>query len=250
MLLQHSDSPELSPEMDGLLRRLASFDTRSLYPRFGHNVLATCTYCQSFNDFAFYALPRPFLSYIREIAFIGVRVLCVRIFVCINECVAQLITLPSTPAVSLRKPTVAGLILLALGEAYTLATVAIIVPKRGSDERTIMVLIPPFFSLPQYANSSTVARQPPYSPAPRLPIPASPHTLLATPPHAPPDPHPIPLHSASSDLGFHTKDPVDGPRRNAPDTQPPPPLAPPAQVWPRREHASTYVPRACGEVVG
>ncbi|KAF9457939.1 hypothetical protein BDZ94DRAFT_1227195 [Collybia nuda] len=120
MLLQRSDPPELSPEMEGLLRRLASFDTRSLYPRFGHNVLTMCTYCQSFNDFALYALPRPLLSYIREIAFIG------------------LITLPSTLAAPLRKPAVAGLVLLALSEIYTLATVAITIPKRDSDERTTM----------------------------------------------------------------------------------------------------------------
>lgn len=72
LLLQHSPTPDLSPELDGLLRRLASFDARALYARFGHNVLATCTYCHSFDDFALYALPRPVLSYIREIAFIGV----------------------------------------------------------------------------------------------------------------------------------------------------------------------------------
>lgn len=73
LLLRHSDAPELSEELERLLQRLASFDVRSLYPRFGHNVLTTCTYCQSFEDFALYALPRPILSYIREIAFVGVR---------------------------------------------------------------------------------------------------------------------------------------------------------------------------------
>jgi len=70
LLLRHSD---LTPELEVLLKRLASFDTRSFYPRFGHNVLVACTYCQSFDDFALYALPRPLLAYIREIAFIGVR---------------------------------------------------------------------------------------------------------------------------------------------------------------------------------
>lgn len=63
----------LTPDLEYLLKRLASFDTRTLYPRFGHNVLATCTYCKSFDDFALYALPRPLLAYIREIAFMGVR---------------------------------------------------------------------------------------------------------------------------------------------------------------------------------
>jgi hypothetical protein len=64
---------DLDPELESLLKRLASFDTRTLYPRFGHNVVATCAYCQSFDDFALYALPRPLLAYIREMAFIGVR---------------------------------------------------------------------------------------------------------------------------------------------------------------------------------
>lgn len=70
LLLKRS---HLTQDLEFLLKRLASFDTRALYPRFGHNVLATCTYCQSFGDFVLYALPRPFLAYLREIAFIGVR---------------------------------------------------------------------------------------------------------------------------------------------------------------------------------
>jgi hypothetical protein len=73
LLIRHSD---LTPELEALLKRFASFDTRTFYPRFGHNVLASCTYCQSFDDFALYALPRPLLAYIREAAFIGVRVRC------------------------------------------------------------------------------------------------------------------------------------------------------------------------------
>jgi hypothetical protein len=73
LLLRKSDRLDLNPELESLLKRLASFDTRTLYPRFGHNVIATCTYCQSFDDFALYALPRPLLAYAREMAFIGVR---------------------------------------------------------------------------------------------------------------------------------------------------------------------------------
>ena len=81
------------PYLDILLKRLGLLELRSLYFRcvslrvffyvagwfglrtldsFGHNVLTTCSYCQSFNDFALYALPTPLLEYIREIAFIGV----------------------------------------------------------------------------------------------------------------------------------------------------------------------------------
>jgi len=72
LLLRVSSTPDLDPELGGLLERLASFEARTLYLRFGHNVLATCTYCRSTEDFALYALPRAVLSYIREITFVGV----------------------------------------------------------------------------------------------------------------------------------------------------------------------------------
>ncbi|KAF8067757.1 hypothetical protein FPV67DRAFT_1415762 [Lyophyllum atratum] len=110
LLIRQSDTPELNPELDGLLRRLASFDVRTLYPRFGHNVLATCTYCHSFEDFAVYALPRAVMSYIREVAFVG------------------LITTRR------RKIAVTALFLMALLEFYTLATVEIKIPLRGSNQ--------------------------------------------------------------------------------------------------------------------
>ncbi|KAF5383280.1 hypothetical protein D9615_005049 [Tricholomella constricta] len=113
LLLRHSDAPELNPEFEELLRRLASFDVRSLYPRFGHNVLATCTYCHSFEDFALYALPRPVMSYLREIAFLG------------------LITTRR------RKVAVTALLAMALLEFYVLATVEIKIPLRGSNEPVI-----------------------------------------------------------------------------------------------------------------
>ena len=44
----------------------------NMFSRFGHQVLTTCSYCQSFDDFALYAFPGPLLEYIREIAFVGV----------------------------------------------------------------------------------------------------------------------------------------------------------------------------------
>ncbi|KAG6816346.1 hypothetical protein H0H87_006761 [Tephrocybe sp. NHM501043] len=71
LLLRYSDTPELDTELEELLRRLTSFEVRTLYPRFGHNVIATCSYCHSFEDFALYFLPRPIISYIREMAFVG-----------------------------------------------------------------------------------------------------------------------------------------------------------------------------------
>jgi hypothetical protein len=81
LLLRESEGPELSLELEALLHRLASFEARTLYPRFGHNVVATCDYCYEFVDFACYAMPRPILSYIREAAFIGVSVSLSKVYV-------------------------------------------------------------------------------------------------------------------------------------------------------------------------
>jgi len=113
LLLRQSDTPDLNEEFEGLLRRLASFDVRTLYPRFGHNVLATCTYCHSFEDFALYALPRPVMSYIREIAFIG------------------LVTTRR------RKAAVTALFSMAVLEFYLLVTVQIKIPLRGSNQPVV-----------------------------------------------------------------------------------------------------------------
>ncbi|KAG5353433.1 hypothetical protein J132_11256 [Termitomyces sp. J132] len=71
LLLQKSDTPEVGAEFDELLKRMSSFESRSLYLRFGHNVITTCSYCNSFQDFALYFLPRPIMSYLREAAFVG-----------------------------------------------------------------------------------------------------------------------------------------------------------------------------------
>ncbi|KAK0442109.1 hypothetical protein EV421DRAFT_594387 [Armillaria borealis] len=71
LLLKNSDGPELPRAIEQLLRRMGSFETRTLYVRFGHDVVATCEYCHSYGDFAFFALSTSILSYIREIAIVG-----------------------------------------------------------------------------------------------------------------------------------------------------------------------------------
>lgn len=80
----------LPPHLEDLISRLSSFDARALYVRcvscslvhyihliarvyhrFGHDVLSSCHYCRSYDDFALYALPRPVLEYIREATVLG-----------------------------------------------------------------------------------------------------------------------------------------------------------------------------------
>ncbi|KAK0482419.1 hypothetical protein IW261DRAFT_1396550 [Armillaria novae-zelandiae] len=71
LLLKNSDDPELPRAIEQLLRRMGSFETRTLYVRFGHDVVATCDFCHSYGDFAFFALSTSILSYIREVAIVG-----------------------------------------------------------------------------------------------------------------------------------------------------------------------------------
>ena len=90
--LQRSAQAPLPDYLNALLRRFDSFELRSLYIRylfafypylilvfisgpfrFGHNVVLTCEHCGTMEDYALYALPRPALAYLREIALVGVR---------------------------------------------------------------------------------------------------------------------------------------------------------------------------------
>ncbi|KAK2465605.1 hypothetical protein APHAL10511_002497 [Amanita phalloides] len=96
---------------DILLQRLENPQLRALYVRFGHNVLLTCEHCQTYTDYALYAIPRPALAYLREIAFVG------------------LITLD-------RRPLGVGILAAAfVSEAYWLATVPISVPPPNTHLR-------------------------------------------------------------------------------------------------------------------
>ncbi|KAG7447007.1 uncharacterized protein BT62DRAFT_97226 [Guyanagaster necrorhizus] len=72
LLLKNSDERELPRAIEQLLGRMGSFETRTLYVRFGHDVVASCEYCHSYGDFALFALATSILSYICEIAIVGV----------------------------------------------------------------------------------------------------------------------------------------------------------------------------------
>ncbi|KIJ96971.1 hypothetical protein K443DRAFT_268614 [Laccaria amethystina LaAM-08-1] len=107
ILLQRTSDTALPPETDRVLTKLKLLEVRRLYVRFGHDVFATCDYCQSLSDYALYGLPRPLLSYVREVAVIG------------------LFTLPTTPLAHLRSIGIGTLIPAGLTEAYWLLTVPV-----------------------------------------------------------------------------------------------------------------------------
>ncbi|KAF8911710.1 hypothetical protein CPB85DRAFT_1220714 [Mucidula mucida] len=71
ILLKHSPEPNLPAHLEQLLAKMNSFDTRTLYVRFGHEAVATCEYCHSYTDFAFHSLPSAAMAYVREVAVVG-----------------------------------------------------------------------------------------------------------------------------------------------------------------------------------
>jgi hypothetical protein len=151
----------LPPYLDTLLKRLGSMDTRSLYFRyvnklafflwteelsfipfsFGHEVLTACSYCQSFNDYALYALPSAMLEYIREIGFIGVCLLfSTPMFLSSNIfCLFQALTLPTSPKAHLRPLGLGTLIALLMVEAYNTLTIQFVIPPIGDNSKMTMV---------------------------------------------------------------------------------------------------------------
>ncbi|PFH47722.1 hypothetical protein AMATHDRAFT_67122 [Amanita thiersii Skay4041] len=113
-LLSRSPDGELPEHIKYLLARLDPFEMRSLYVRYGHNILLTCTHCQSLQDFSLYALPRPLLSYIREITLVG------------------LLTLDALNRAHLRTFGVGVLVAAFVTESYWLATVPIHIPPAST----------------------------------------------------------------------------------------------------------------------
>jgi hypothetical protein len=97
--------------------RLANFELRALYVRFGHNVIFTCEHCRTFEDYALYALPRPALAYLREIALIG------------------LFTLEKLNRSHLRPLAVGILVAAFVTETYLLATAPISIPSPNVNVR-------------------------------------------------------------------------------------------------------------------
>jgi len=96
-------------------------DMRALYFRFGHEVVTACSYCQSFNDYALYALPIALLEYIREIGFIGA------------------LTLPTSSKAHLRPLGLGTLIALLMVEAYNTLIIQFVIPPIGDNSKMTML---------------------------------------------------------------------------------------------------------------
>ncbi|KAF8636356.1 hypothetical protein AX16_011007 [Volvariella volvacea WC 439] len=158
----------LPRHLEVLLKRLSSFDARTLYLRFGHDALTHCEYCHGFDDFAMYALSPVLVSYILEAAVIG------------------LVTMRNSHREPLRTLGLGILVCAGVSEAYNLLTTPIQIPQRGHGEGVFMwydnltfLRHTLFLLLPVLISSPLVLYLPPaLSPFPRIPHPTKPgHTI-------------------------------------------------------------------------
>jgi len=99
--------------LEDLLARLSSFDARTLYVRFGQQVLQDCEYCKTFDEYALFALPGPVLQYIREAGVIG------------------LLTIRGSHHERWRMYAIAALVCASVLEGYWVATTTVQVPTDG-----------------------------------------------------------------------------------------------------------------------
>ncbi|THU96232.1 hypothetical protein K435DRAFT_664817 [Dendrothele bispora CBS 962.96] len=169
ILLMNSDEPTLPKHIEQLLTRLGSFELRTLYVRFGHDVVTSCEFCSTFNDFALYAFPAPLLSYIREIALIG------------------LITLQGTRHEQHRSLGVGVLIASILGEAYLTTTSLIQIPQNDAGvimwhdvlyivRQIVFLALPPVIHFVLPPSRSFLVPGMTVPGGPNIPVPQTPHS--------------------------------------------------------------------------
>ncbi|KAF6759915.1 hypothetical protein DFP72DRAFT_884667 [Ephemerocybe angulata] len=113
--LHRSPSGELEPELEGLFRKLNSFDMRLLYLQLGHDAVAGCDYCHSFEEYASFAFARPVFVYILEIGLVGA------------------FTLPNSPRAHLRSFGIGILIVALVAEVIATLTASQILTPGGME---------------------------------------------------------------------------------------------------------------------
>ncbi|KAI0690996.1 hypothetical protein C8T65DRAFT_670963 [Cerioporus squamosus] len=116
VLLQRAGLPPDAPlprPLETLLTRLSSFDTRTLYVRFGQAVIQDCEHCTTFDEYAIFAAPRIALGYVKEAAVVG------------------LVTIRGSGHERWRTYTIAALVGAFILEGYKLGTTPVRIPRDG-----------------------------------------------------------------------------------------------------------------------
>ncbi|KAJ4468842.1 hypothetical protein J3R30DRAFT_1612643 [Lentinula aciculospora] len=120
LLLMFSDDPAggLPSGIERVLTRLESAVMRLLYVRFGHDAIATCEYCTSWDDFSLYVLPGALWEYICEAVIMGA------------------LTLRGTRHAQHRSISIGAVVAAAMLETYLTLTAKINIPKDFEDPNT------------------------------------------------------------------------------------------------------------------
>ncbi|KAI9061624.1 hypothetical protein FKP32DRAFT_1575796 [Trametes sanguinea] len=118
ILLQHAGLPPDAPlptPLQALLTRLSSFDTRTLYVRFGQTVIQDCEYCSTFDEYLIFAIPRIALGYVKTAAVVG------------------LVTIKGSGHERMRTWSVSLIVAAFIMEGYWIATTPIGIPRDGQN---------------------------------------------------------------------------------------------------------------------
>ncbi|KAG8959400.1 hypothetical protein FRC03_008025 [Tulasnella sp. 419] len=112
-IMRASDSTDLPPHLEFLLKRLQSFDARSYYIRFGHQAVTTCTHCTSHYDYLVYYIPKVSTQYLRMAFLMAVM------------------TIKGSGKRKWRRWAIASVVGCWMAEMWTIATMDIIIPRNG-----------------------------------------------------------------------------------------------------------------------
>ncbi|KAI0944992.1 hypothetical protein AcV7_001643 [Taiwanofungus camphoratus] len=105
----------LPKPLDTLLTRLASFEVRTLYVRFGQAAIQDCEHCRTFDDYALFVLSHTALEYLREAVLLG------------------FLTIGGSGRERWRMYVVGALVGAMCTEQYLVSTIAVHVPTDGTN---------------------------------------------------------------------------------------------------------------------
>ncbi|KZT00665.1 uncharacterized protein LAESUDRAFT_732080 [Laetiporus sulphureus 93-53] len=105
---------QLPKPLEALLARLASFEMRTLYVRFGQEVVQNCEHCKTFDEYALFAVSNALLDYIREAVVLG------------------LLTANGSGRERWRTHAVGALVCAAVLEGYFIAAAPVQIPRNGA----------------------------------------------------------------------------------------------------------------------
>ncbi|KAG8997409.1 hypothetical protein FRB94_007686 [Tulasnella sp. JGI-2019a] len=114
-ILEALGTQDLPSHLEFLLSRLQSFDARTYYVRFGHHVVTTCTWCQSYNDYVLYYIVNVTLEYLR------------------TSMLVTIMTMKGSGKRKWRTWTLAAVFGFLVAECWTIIMMNMVIPRVGTE---------------------------------------------------------------------------------------------------------------------